>query len=1829
MDNPFRVFDEIRQAFLRYLDSPFRLRYDALLEERRSLLDADRQLYRLPLFEPVAPYELSGSTVSDACRRLGLRQEVAEFIGAGLFPPNRELYKHQLEAWELSRRGRAVVVTTGTGSGKTEAYLIPIFASLVEESSRGWGAPAPPSPNRVWWRHPGQGRIPQRIGEAPQRSPAVRALLLYPLNALIEDQLARVRRAADGPDARRWFDQHRPNQGFWFGRYTSATPVSGLRTNQGKRSELRRLLQEMDADWSGAQQSAIDRNDPRILDFFQNPEGSEMWSRWDMHDAPPDLLITNYSMLNVMLMRSVENNIFDCTRRWLEQDRENHLFHLVIDELHTYRGTPGTEVGYLLRAFLHRIGLTPDSRQLRVIATSASIENDVDSLTYLEQFLGRDRSAFSIISGNRQTFSRPRTPLAHFKGAFAGLEADLDANGMAQAASAFANRVNVTSTESGDRLLEETLKSLSALQPVEELAKNENGPFSLSRLAASIFGGESDVDMNAARGLIRGCTLARNAKNESPLPLRTHLFFHNAGRIWACINPDCPGRSGRTPPGGTRPPVGRLYSDPRPRCEHCNSRVLELLYCQPCGEVFLGGYKRDDLQVPNAWYLSPDYPNLEHVPDRSASLKRTFQEFLVFWPADGRRLAKVNVQTGPKWRWQRDGAAHEWAPAELDHVLGRLTLPRSARPSQPGGTSGYVFLAPDDVNAFASKCPHCAADWVHRRVQSPIRDLGSGFQRIMQLLTDAMLRELPRGIERKIVLFSDSRQDAAKLSTGIKGAHYRDTIRQIAFSALQRRIDHAAADYNKRLILHQRAAELLRLEQKLQSTSLDDLERRQRQELLTEIPQSFLGAITAYAAVGGALPDVLVPPAPPGAFEFLHFNEILDIVRTGTLDIGMNPGGPKRSLARYSPLGGQQVSWTELVDWSGTPKGYLPNLQPIPQTLRDSIEGALRESVLRDVLFADGSRDFESLGLGFLWIGEQPPTTLEETTAASVIRLIARKGRWEWGTAQGRGQAPSEVDLFLEAVALRANIQQSALQSQVETLLQPVLNFNQWLIHPERMVVLSPRPSSSGEIEEYECSRCGRSHLHSSGGVCTSCRNPLPNAPTRRSVGVDLDYYEFLARCAEPPFRLNCEELTGQTNVEQRLLRQRKFQDVFIGDEIDLAAGIDLLSVTTTMEAGVDIGSLRVIGLANMPPVRFNYQQRVGRAGRRGAGMSAALTLCRGRSHDDYYFERPRLITAEPPPKPYVDVTRPEIAKRVVSKEVLRRAFDGIPLPHSKDNVHGEFGQVSQWPTHKPTVENWVAGNSQIIAELCEAVLRRTALESAQSRADMEAYIRDHLVPAVDAIAAATPGHMGLSERLASNGVLPMFGFPTRVRNLYHDDPLINSSDSTGVIDRTIDIAISQFAPGAQTVKDDELHTAVGIVDIRPGWSGGVAAPNPLGQPVQVGICRRCQALVEAPAAAGGCPFCTASRSQDGFRVVDLTEPPGFCTWWPLRVEFSGGFEFTPRALRARMGGDPGNPAVVRNSHICRGQATIYRINDNDGQDFTFLKERGRNVWYCQDAVDQAFRDLPRSQVPVTPQPVPDQGVQPLTRSLAAISRTDVLTVGISSVPVGLCLNPAVPEARAAWYSFGFMLRRAAAVTLDINESELDLGIQPVLDLTSPFAPPSAKVFISDSLENGAGYSTHLGDPARFEALLNSILLQRLAPSHDTDCMTSCHRCLREFGNMAYHALLDWRLALDMVRLALDPNAPIDLVGSDWQVLLSQVARPYFSGLGLTPTTHAGLQVGLNQVNNEAVILVHPLWDLDRANYHPSLAAAVAEVERAGLSPAPCSLFRATRFPYE
>src|SRR5206468_6026046 len=162
------------------------------------------------------------------------------------------------------------------------------------------------------------------------------------------------------------------------------------------------------------------------------------------------------------------------------------------------------------------------------------------------------------------------------------------------------------------------------------------------------------------------------------------------------------------------------------------------------------------------------------------------------------------------------------------------------------------------------------------------------------------------------------------------------------------------------------------------------------------------------------------------------------------------------------------------------------------------------------------------------------------------------------------------------------------------------------------------------------------------------------------------------------PFRLHCEELTGQTDLDDSLRRQRLFQNVALDEENSRVDTVDLLSVTTTMEAGVDIGGLQAVMMSNMPPRRFNYQQREGRAGRRGAGLSLAVTFCRGRSHDDFYYLRTEKITGDPPPTPYVDLTSEPIPRRLAAKEMLRSAFAFLrPDDHPEgtpDSVHGEFG---------------------------------------------------------------------------------------------------------------------------------------------------------------------------------------------------------------------------------------------------------------------------------------------------------------------------------------------------------------------------------------------------------------------------------------------------------------------------------------------------------------------------------------------------------------------------
>ena len=695
--------------------------------------------------------------------------------------------------------------------------------------------------------------------------------------------------------------------------------------------------------------------------------------------------------------------------------------------------------------------------------------------------------------------------------------------------------------------------------------------------------------------MVRSLVNARNTQDEAPLPLRTHYFFHNAGRIWACINPKCSGHM-ETIETGYPVPVGKLFTEPRPRCDECGARVLELLNCQLCGEVFLGGYKEEDKNTPNAWFLSPDYPQLEKLPDRASSLERISGEFMLFWPANGRQIIKSSDKNSPRWEWQEDSrSGYKWQTASLEHKNGRVTFSHGL-PGQ--STSGFVFLAPiNEANALPSKCPHCEADYARRKQNySPIRNQESGLQRITQVLCDGMMRQMADG-NRKLVLFSDSRADAAKLSTGIKRGHYLDVVRQLAYQRVVIEASSAEEKFEKSLNQHQLALEYYQLQLDLINKNFSSMQRWQ--EIQTQLPPETVIALNSYAGdKERKIPDILTPPVESKAFVSLTFNSLIDAVRVGLLALGMNPGGTGIAVKESKLNEKETIFWSDLIDWKKSPMTYKNGLQPVDLTLMNTIETELKESIIESVLSAGGARDFESLKLGFLWVNSLQPIKFKEEAAASVIRLLLQRRRWNGSDNLGQPNPPGYVSKYLKTIADLNGLNTQTFQSDVIAFLGSFID--QWLVKPQNpqpMFLLSPQLSSC-EINIYKCGRCGRVHLHHSAGVCTNCRSGLPAQPAIQQLNFDeYDYYEFLARTNQNPFRLNCEELTGQTDAEDRRKRQRYFQDVFMEKEQDRVYGVDLLSVTTTMEAGVDLGSLQAIGMANMPPVRFNYQQRVGRAG--------------------------------------------------------------------------------------------------------------------------------------------------------------------------------------------------------------------------------------------------------------------------------------------------------------------------------------------------------------------------------------------------------------------------------------------------------------------------------------------------------------------------------------------------------------------------------------------------------------------------------------------------------
>ena len=354
--------DAIKNKLIDYINTVYLGKNDALRGAVSEQIRSSSVLYQEPFIEANPAYLVVKNGIANSNIDETAKKVLLEMIQRrlGVFP---NPYQHQINALEHFYKGKDLFVATGTGSGKTECFMWPMVSKIVCEQIN----------SAQTWNIRG-----------------VRAIMLYPMNALVSDQLGRLRRMiGNGENGfHDMISEFAPGSRVpQFGMYTGRTPYPGefsekqnrdladtlekdiLNQSDEVKSKLHELGKYPSKKDLAAFVSRLRSGDSDLTD----PDDAELITRHEMHEACPDILITNYSMLEYMLMRPVEKSIWDSTKQWLDSDPSNKLL-FIIDEAHMYRGASGGEVSLLVRRVLHKLNIS--RHRVQFILTSASVPSD-------------------------------------------------------------------------------------------------------------------------------------------------------------------------------------------------------------------------------------------------------------------------------------------------------------------------------------------------------------------------------------------------------------------------------------------------------------------------------------------------------------------------------------------------------------------------------------------------------------------------------------------------------------------------------------------------------------------------------------------------------------------------------------------------------------------------------------------------------------------------------------------------------------------------------------------------------------------------------------------------------------------------------------------------------------------------------------------------------------------------------------------------------------------------------------------------------------------------------------------------------------------------------------------------------------------------------------------------------------------------------------------------------------------------------------------------------------------------------------------------------------
>lgn len=1754
---------QLHGALRDYIEATYHISHPLLVAQRRELLDLPGVIHQRPFLESTPRYK-AGLRFRD----LGLDAATLEVLAAASSaqdgserlihdPP----YQHQALATQLSLVGaRSLVVMTGTGSGKTECFLLPILGKLAREA--------------------------QKPGSGFGASAAVRALVLYPMNALVNDQLGRLRLLFGD---RRIVDQFvkwsgRPAR---FARYTSRTLYPGVRNEDKDKDRLapidkyyvRNLELALDSDsprqaaaqelvrelkrrgkwpakpdlarWYGKKGSRW--KDPKTGAFKRCvtlDSDPELLTRHEVQEAPPDVLVTNYSMLEYMLMRPLERPIFDMTRAWLHAN-PTERFLLVIDEAHLYRGSAGAEVAMLIRRLRMRLGISAD--RLQVICTSASFNDPTHAIEFGAHLTGKSAGDFTVVSGDlllRSPATKGTQKDAEALDSvdlIAFYEADSDEARVAHVAAFFRYRGHEPpwSLESG---LYEALVEFGPMALLVNLTMTGARP--VGSLGDALFEGVSpDLAARALTKLMALGSVARRSPGEPGiLPCRVHSFYRGLAGLWACVDPQCTSLQASLRGG----PTGRLFSQPRDACE-CGARVLELFTCRSCGTAYGRAYT-DNVEQPDfLWSEAGGAFRTRAGFVEELEPLDLLLEFPVF-------LDSVE-------------------PADLDLVTGRLN------PQALGDRIRTVYLPKARVAGPATEeeprnaklgefrpCAVCNESAAFGR--SSVQDHQTkGDQPFLALIAKQIQVQPPSGVKatrlaplrgRKVLIFSDSRQTAARLAPNLQAYSTQDALRplilfgysrlasvpslanRVSLEDLYLAVLIGAKELGVRLRPELRSGETLQGEQQVEDAFANDL--------LAD-PETLLSLLIDTRAT--APPEALLRAIAKCLSDRYYGLEALALASirerrslTAKIDeLPQIPGFADNSEQKRAYARAWLRSWQKAGFW----------LSRMPQAW---------------------------------WRTEVTPRT---GRFKEMERLLAEKGA---RTLFDKEWLPRLLALFAEPVESKYRLKGGDLSLSIAG----AWTYCQSCRTPQR-----PIPGRT------TCANCGQD----TAVVIDPDTDPV--------FGARKGYYRASTVAALrtppiPPVALIAAEHTAQLNTAQAAEVFSKaeehellFQDVDLGPDDDgrERPAIDVLSCTTTMEVGIDIGTLSGVSLRNMPPARSNYQQRAGRAGRRGNSVATVTAFGSADSHDEHFFTHPDQMIRGAVADPVLTLDNPEIARRHIAAYLLQRYHQSrLPAiqPADQPGLFAVLGKVTDFKNpnkvlNRTDLEEWLRSNEPTLksevsewlpSELSESdrgkllgALVDEMLEPIDEAIEYETPSSES-VPSTPALAQGQPGEdsgleavdeegeerpgrdvasENLLDRLLYKGVLPRYAFPTDVAAFHVFDadrstpfrPAFRFTPSQG-----LPVALSQYAPGKEVWIANKLWTSGAIYspmrsDLYRSWQSRRLY-------YECSYCHFAQTLKLGEGVRGETRDCLACGGAGTFGAATYwLRPPGFAH--PVTKEEGTSPDDQPAksyATRAKLT-MPTPPDEARWTKV---NDSLRSYHTREHLLVTNRGPREEGYTYCTRCGLIEPTALPKGTVSSAhKKPYPDQrdancagGASTKGLVLGTDFITDVLLISIK-VHSPLSLMPSLLATDVALRTLCEALTKAACSRLELEANELQAEYRPALTPAGREGR-EAEIYIYDTLPGGAGFAERVGAVGIgiFEDALE------LLESCPDNCDRSCYRCLRSYKNKFEHDLLDRHIGASLLRAVVTGDPPAfqtDRLERSTDLLFEDLSRHGVRGLSL------------------------------------------------------------------